>query len=137
GNRHAAVGLESPDCQLQAGRGTNAEIDYFTTGGQQSGHYCRSDHWARWSRIPADENTSAIEISTKRLRKGNGDLRSKRLTDDTADSGDADFERFHHCRVTSSATILYLIPAELNSSPDFQPLIYSKTVGSRQKNEDC
>ena len=97
--------------RLQARRGTNAEIDYLAPGGQKSGDDCGSSHWTGQASITRYENAAAIEIGSERLCEAGGDFRCERLADDSAHSGNADFQRFQ--------TLVYPLPMEENSAVIF------------------
>src|SRR6185369_9780399 len=79
-------------CMLGVGQ---IQIDNLTTGSQQACQHRGSDHWAGWSRVAANKNSSTVEVCSKTFGKVDCEFWSKGLTDNSSHAGDADFQRFH------------------------------------------
>ena len=94
-DRDATIGLQRLHGDLHAWRWTDAEIDDFATGGQESGENGGTDHWSRRARVATNQDPAAVEIGTKRLGKLNHEFGREGLTHNAANAGDADLQGFH------------------------------------------
>ena len=98
GYRDAAVGARPLDCELQARRRADAEVNDFAAGGEQPREHGGARHRPRRARVAADEYAPGIQVSAEGLREADDQLRRESFADRSAHATDADFKRVHSTR---------------------------------------